>query len=120
MVVGVLVAAVGEVGALNPVGALVVDHMLVAPAQRRRGVGKALLAGAVRAAEARAVERVVMSVVTGDREANRFLARLGFSPLVVRRIATTETLRRTLGMTDVLTRASLRRRRLGAVRPSRA
>jgi hypothetical protein len=49
----------------------------------------------------------------GSREGNRYLARIGFAPLVLHRIAPTSTLRRSLGMTDVAGRmAVLRRARL--------
>jgi predicted N-acetyltransferase YhbS len=116
-VVGVVIANEGEVGALSPVTAMVVNHLVVHGGHRRRGVGRALLAGVVRSADERGVEHVVVSASTGDRDANRYLARLGFSPMVVRRIASTTTLRRSLGMSDLLTRAGRRRRSLRALRP---
>lgn len=108
-VVGLLVATTEEIGALNPVPALTVSTLIVSPSSRRRGVGRALLAGAVDEAEERGIDSLIASVSGTDRDANRYLARLGFAPLVVRRIATTSMLRRTLGMGDVVGRSARRR-----------
>ena len=119
-IVGVLVASEDDVGSLVPVRAVIVSHLVVEMPNRRRGVGRALLAGVVRQAEERGIEQIVVSVTSGNRDANRYLARLGFSPLVVRRVAGTSLLRRTLGMGDVSDVASIRRRRLQAVLPSGA
>lgn len=119
-IVGVLVASEDDVGSLVPVPAVIVSHLVVELPQRRRGVGRALLAGVVRQAEERGVEQIVVSVTSGNRDANRYLARLGFSPLVVRRVAGTGVLRKTLGMSDLSDLASVRRRRLQAVLPARA
>ena len=74
---------------------------MVAPGQRRRGVGRALLAAAVHLADEPGIEHVLATAAAGSREGNRYLARLGFAPLVVHRIASTGALRRSLGMTDV-------------------
>jgi len=86
---------------------------MVAPSARRRGVGRALLAAAVHLADELGVEHVLATAAAGSREGNRYLARIGFAPLVVHRIAPTAALRRSLGMTDVAGRmAVLRRARL--------
>ncbi len=63
---------------------------------RRRGVGKALLAAAVAYADEVGAEHVITSVVPQMRETQRFYARLGFSPVVVRRSASVSVLRRRL------------------------
>jgi len=94
--VGVLVLRRGEVLPLSDVPAAHVDQLAVAPADRRRGVGRALLAAAARAADADGLERIVVSAPPTGREAHRFLARLGFSPLVVQRCASVPALRRSL------------------------
>lgn len=109
-VVGVIVLSEDEVGPVTPIGVLTVSYLLVAPGHRRRGIGRALLAAAVHLAEQRGLEHVVASVVAGARDANRYLARLGFAPLVVRRIASTATLRRSLGIADSADRLALLRR----------
>jgi ribosomal protein S18 acetylase RimI-like enzyme len=119
-IVGVVVASEDEIGALEPVRAIVVSQLVVGLADRRRGVGRSLLSAVVRHATERGIDQIVVSVATNDRDANRYLARLGFSPLVVRRIATTAVLRRTLGLTEVFDRGTLRRRRrVRAVMPTR-
>jgi GNAT superfamily N-acetyltransferase len=112
-IVGLLVAKLDEIGAIDLTPVLHVTHLLVAPNQRRRGVGRLLLAGAVHLAEERGVDRVLATAASGSREANRYLARLGFAPLVVHRVASTAALRRSLGLTDNSGRmAVLRRARL--------
>jgi ribosomal protein S18 acetylase RimI-like enzyme len=90
---------------------------------RRRGVGKALLAAAVAFAEELGAEHVITSVLPQMRETQRFYARLGFSPVVVRRSAPVSVLRRRLApssassVTDNLLarRRSLRRVRAAVV-----
>ena len=109
--VGFAVLVEERVGVLAPTAALYVSHLLVAPSFRRRGAGRALLTGAVRHAEDREIDHLVVGVQAGARDANRYLARLGFAPLVVRRIASVPTLRRSLGIADSIDRVALRRRR---------
>ena len=109
--VGFAVLLEERVGVLAPTAALYVSHLLVAPSFRRRGAGRALLTGAVRHAEDREIDHLVVGVQAGARDANRYLARLGFAPLVVRRIASVSTLRRSLGIVDSIDRVALRRRR---------
>jgi predicted N-acetyltransferase YhbS len=109
-IVGMVVVSEGEVGAIAAVPALHISHLLVAPKQRRRGVGRALLAATVHLADQRGIEHIVAAVVSGSRDENRYLARLGFAPLVVRRLATTSTLRRSLGIDDGSDRLAILRR----------
>lgn len=118
-VVGMLAARKDDVGAIDLTPVLHVTHLMVAPGHRRRGVGRALLAAAVHVADDAGIEHVLATAGAGSREGNRYLARIGFAPLVLHRIASTSTLRRSLGMTDVAGRmAVLRRAR--AVRAQRA
>lgn len=109
-IVGMVMVSEGEVSAVTAVPALHISHLLVTPKHRRRGVGRALLAATVHLAEQRGIEHVVATVVSGSRDANRYFARLGFAPLVVRRLATTSTLRRSLGIVDGANRVALLRR----------
>jgi N-acetylglutamate synthase-like GNAT family acetyltransferase len=112
-VVGMLSACNDAVGAIDLTPVLHVTHLMVAPGHRRRGIGRSLLAGAVHLADEAGIEHVLATAAAGSREGNRYLARIGFAPLVVHRIAPTSALRRSLGMTDVAGRmAVLRRARL--------
>ncbi len=86
---------------------------------RRRGVGKALLAAAVTFADEVGAEHVITSVLPQMRETQRFYARLGFGPVVVRRSATVSVLRRRLAPTgagSVTDNLLARRRSLRRVR----
>lgn len=112
-VAGVLVTRVDEVGSYELTPVLHVMHLMVEPKQRRRGTGRALLSAAVHLAEDAGVENILSTSPAGSREGNRYLARIGFAPLTVHRIAPVSTLRRTLGLTDDAGRlAVLRRARL--------
>lgn len=98
--------------------ALHIDHLYVVPALRRRGVARALLVAATSVAERNGADQVLAGAPPSARDAHRFLARLGFSPLVVRRVVGTAHLRRRLsgegqrrGLDDLLSRRrSLRAR----------
>jgi N-acetylglutamate synthase-like GNAT family acetyltransferase len=108
-----LAARHDAVGAIDLTPVLHVTHLMVHPQHRRRGIGRALLAAAVLLAEEQGVEHLLATASAGSREGNRYLARIGFAPLVVHRIAPTSALRRSLGMADVAGRmAMLRRARL--------
>jgi GNAT superfamily N-acetyltransferase len=109
-IAGLLVAKLDEVGAIDLTPVLHISHLLVTPKQRRRGVGRLLLTAAVHLADERGMDHVVATAGSGSREANRYLARLGFAPLVVHRIAATGVLRRSLGMADVPERMAVLRR----------
>ncbi|MGI8679748.1 MAG: GNAT family N-acetyltransferase [Jatrophihabitans sp.] len=118
-VVGMLAARADEIGAIDLIQVLHVTHLMVVPQQRRRGVGRALLTAAVQLADELGVENVLTTAAAGSREGNRYLARIGFAPLVVHRVAPTSVLRRSLGMTDVAGRmAVLRRARLARAQRS--
>jgi predicted N-acetyltransferase YhbS len=109
-IVGMILVVEGDIGGMAAAPALHISHLLVAPNHRRRGIGRALLAATVHLADQRGIAHVVASVVAGSRDSNRYLARLGFAPLVVRRLATTSTLRRSLGIADGSSRVALLRR----------
>ena len=95
-----------------------IDYLYVQADFHRRGVGRALVAAAAAFADEVGVEHVAVNVFPQIREANRFYARIGFTPLVVRRIATVGVLRRRLGLDDGdhRQRAGLLARRRSALR----
>lgn len=118
-VAGFAVLTAQPYAALFDAGAAHLHYLHVRPERRRRGVGRALVATAASFAEERGAEHVLTSVSPSLREANRFYARLGFGPVVVRRAVSVTALRRRLagdartpGLEEVLQRRrSLRVRR---------
>lgn len=74
-----------------------VHYLYVRELARRRGAGQAMLAAAAAFADEVGAEHVTTSAPPQLRDTNRFLARLGFAPVVVRRSVTVVMLRRQLG-----------------------
>lgn len=101
-VLGMAVASVEELSATVALPAVQVTNLVVGARHRRRGVGRVLISAIVRYAETLGVEHIVAGVISEDRETHRYLARLGFAPMVVRRVAPTATVRRALGLGDTL------------------
>jgi GNAT superfamily N-acetyltransferase len=99
-----------------------IDYLHVRPSFHRRGVGRALVAAATAYCDEVGAEHVVVNVFPQVREANRFYAKLGFSPMVVRRVASVPTLRRKLALDGVESgrRAGLLARRRTALGRARA
>ncbi|HET7900582.1 MAG TPA: GNAT family N-acetyltransferase [Candidatus Nanopelagicales bacterium] len=118
--VGFASLSVVERGLLAVSSAVVVDVVHVVDGQRKRGVGTALLREALVLAEEVGASDVVVNTPSRGRDVNRFYARLGFSPMVVRRSSSVSALRRRIGsdprleLTGELTpvQRSLRRRAL--------
>ena len=98
-------------------------YLHVRDGYRRRGVGKALLAAAVTYADEVGAEHVITSVLPQLRDTQRFYARLGFGPVVVRRSAPVSVLRRRLlpsGSASVTGSLLARRRTLRRVQAAMA
>jgi GNAT superfamily N-acetyltransferase len=108
--VGMVVACDDDAGVILPIPVLRASKLMVAPDQRRRGIGRALLAAVLHLAEERGIEHIVATSLPGSRDASRYLARLGFQPLTAARIASTAVLRRALGTADVPERVAMARR----------
>lgn len=85
-------------GLLTDSAAVVVDAVHVLAPYRKRGIGTELLRAAVQFADEVGAGDVVVNTPTRGRDANRFYARQGFAPLVVRRSAPVAALRRRLGV----------------------
>jgi GNAT superfamily N-acetyltransferase len=115
-IVGMALLAAEQFGEFFEVSAVHLSHLVVHADHRRRGVGRALLAAAAAYAEESAVDQLVVSVPPALREAHRFFARLGFVPLVSRRVATVSVLRRRLADGGSNRLDALVRRRTLAVR----
>lgn len=99
-VMGAAVLGADAVAGLLGPPSVYVSHLFVGAEHRKRGAGRALVAAAASYAEELGVDSVVVGVAPTGRDANRFFARLGFAPLVIRRIAPVAALRRTLGVAD--------------------
>jgi GNAT superfamily N-acetyltransferase len=100
-----------------------IEQLYVVPELRRHGVARALLGAVTGIAERAGAEQVVSSAPPGARDSHRFLARLGFFPVVVRRVAATSVLRRKLagegrrgGLEDLLSRRRSLRAQAGRLR----
>lgn len=95
-VAGLLLARVVGPGPFTDDVSLHVEALFVRVADRRRGLGHALLAGALTIAEDAGATEVYAVPLPGSRGVQRFLARLGFAPAAAHRVVSTETLQRRL------------------------
>ncbi len=85
-----------------------VEALFVRPADRRRGLGHALLSGALEIADDAGATQVFAVPLPGSRGVQRFLARLGFAPAAAHRVVTTEALQRRLASDPVVSGRSRR------------
>jgi ribosomal protein S18 acetylase RimI-like enzyme len=102
--VGVAVLQASPMGPFHDEPMVHIDYLHVRPGRNNRGVGHALMSAAVAFAEECGAEHLSVNVLPQLREAQRFYARLGFSPLVLRRVASTTGLRRKLEPQPVVSR----------------
>lgn len=115
--VGFVVISRGPLLPLLDDVSLSIEHLYVVEEARRLGVGHALLARVTTRAEQLGASQVATNVPAPGRDVQRFFARLGFGPFVVRRVTSVTSLRRRLSGEDhprldptVLRRRSLRAR----------
>jgi L-amino acid N-acyltransferase YncA len=80
--------------------ALCIDEFYVSAAERRHGVGRALLAQVAGQAERLGAEQIIAGVPPWSKDTQRYFARLGFAPVMVRRATTPSALRRRLAGAD--------------------
>lgn len=118
-VLGMAVFTRTSASALVDVPGVQMSHVVVAQRHRRKGAGRALVAAAAAYAEEVGLDQVVVGVYPNSREVNRFYARLGFAPLVVRRVASAAALRRRLAGTELRSTPGLRRRYQARIVPLR-
>lgn len=115
--VGYAITTSGPLLPLVDTPTICIEHLYVHPDSRHRGAGTALISACATLAERVGAEQVAVGVPSSDREPNRFFARLGFSPFVVRRVVGVGALRRRLGGDSgrvMLEQTLLRRRSLRA------
>lgn len=94
--VGLLLGRVVGPSPFTDTASLAVEAVYVAGDQRRRGVGHALMSGAVELAEMAGVEHVYAAPIPGARGMQRFFVQLGFTPAASHRVTTLAALRRKL------------------------
>lgn len=80
--------------------ALCIDEFYVSGAERRHGVGRVLLAQVAGQAERLGAEQIIAGVPPWSKDTQRYFARLGFAPVMVRRATTPSALRRRLAGAD--------------------
>lgn len=118
-VVGVVLLTATAYAPLFDQRAVHAHYLHVREGYRKRGVGRALLAAAVSFADEAGAEHVITSVLPQMRDTQRFYARLGFGPVVVRRSVPVPVLRRRLAgatSTTLVDHLVARRRSLRRVR----
>jgi GNAT superfamily N-acetyltransferase len=122
VVVGAVHAVLDHLTPLDEATALRLSYLHVLQEHRRRGVGHALLAAAADWAQSVGAEQVVVDSHPGQRDTQRFLARVGLAQLLVQRSAPTLVLRRRLAQessTAGLQAGERRLRRRLALGPAR-
>ena len=105
---GVLLARVVGPSPFTEEVSVHVEALYVRVGRRRRGLGHALLAGAVQIAEDAGAHQVFAVPLPGSRGVQRFLARLGFAPAAAHRVVSTELLQRRLAADPALVGAARR------------
>lgn len=96
--VGYLILSDTVAGMLTESPCTAIDQLYVKTTWRRHGVARQLLAAAAAHADRVGADAIVSNVPSQVRDANRFFARLGFTPTVVRRVTTPAALHRKLSM----------------------
>ncbi len=92
-VAGAVLLKLAPMTAINLESTVHVVAPHVFPELRRQGVGRALMDAAVSFAEDRGIGHLRSGSLSMSRDASRFMARLGFGPLIVLRVGATPTVR---------------------------
>ncbi|GAA3822663.1 GNAT family N-acetyltransferase [Cellulomonas soli] len=93
---GLLIGRLVGPGPFTDVTSFNLEAVYVVPDARRRGLGHALLTGALEVAGTGGATEVYAAPLPGARGMHRFLARLGFAPVAAHRVVTTSALQRRL------------------------
>jgi GNAT superfamily N-acetyltransferase len=93
---GLLIGRLVGPGPFTDVTSFSLEAVYVVPDARRRGLGHALLSGALEIAGAGGATEVYATPLPGARGMHRFLARLGFAPVAAHRVVSTSALQRRL------------------------
>lgn len=101
--VGLVVLTTSPLSGLTDDAWMTVEILYVARAHRGRGVSTQLLSKAALVAEAQGATHLASVAPAGERDANRYYARLGFSSAVTRRVMPTAVLRTRLSGDDART-----------------
>ncbi|GAA1930722.1 hypothetical protein GCM10009797_25590 [Nocardioides hwasunensis] len=104
---------------LNLESAVLAVSPHVFPQFRRKGVGCALMEAACRFAEKHGIGHVQTAAAAEARDANRFMARLSFTPQAMLRAATTSAVRARLPQSRQGTPAATSRQRIDRVLAAR-
>lgn len=94
--VGYLVLSDTTSGVFVDAPCVAIDQLFVLGGWRRHGVARQLLGAAATHADRVGADQIASNVPSQVRDANRFFARLGFTPTVVRRVTTPTALHRKL------------------------
>lgn len=93
---GLLLARVVGPSPFTDSAHLTLEAVYVLPTARRRGLGHALLGGALDVAAQAGATELYATPLPGARGMHRFLARLGFAPAAAHRVVSTQLLQRRL------------------------
>lgn len=94
--VGLLLGQLVGPGPFTDLVSLNLEAIYVAPRARRRGLGHALMSGALEVAELGGATEVYAAPLPGARGMQRFFVRLGFAPAAAHRVVSTSALQRRL------------------------
>ena len=106
-IVGVAAYSLQSTGPWTDAASVHVHALVVAPGDRRRGVGRTMLGEVIARAEALGAPDLVVSAPTELRDAHRFYARFGFAPASTYRAASVSSLRRRMLPGSIRPRPSL-------------
>ncbi|MCL3861998.1 GNAT family N-acetyltransferase [Actinotalea sp. K2] len=95
-VVGLLLGRVVGPNPFTDEANLAVEVLYVGAEHRRRGVGHALMVGALDVAAASGAEHIYATPLPGARGMQRFFVQLGFAPAAAHRVVSTSALQRRL------------------------